>query len=246
MIVLLLAGACTKESTTSAPSSCSPAVPDIASPRADQGAITLRADIRGLPTVGLALRDTSVTILAFCVKGFPRSLPDLRVDERIIPSIGGTFERTPEGAVNYVLFPPTYKDRIDVVDDRTLLAKIAFPTLAIEKCLLHATRPFHVVACGSLIVVDWKSRLAFDPSLVTLLDVQVREPSIRLGVLGFYFLGVRKGSNGLIVRFGFQRPRKSLIEVRARAVYQMRNGTEAKVLLHPPVEVRFTLLGEQN
>jgi hypothetical protein len=168
------------------------------------------------------------------------------VNHQIIPPVGGTFERTPDGAVNYLLFPPTHESPIDVVDNRVLLARVAFPPPLFEKCPLRATGPFHIVSCGSIIIADWKSRLAFQPSRVTLLDVRVTEPGVRLGVLGFYFLGVRKGSNGLIVQFGFQRPKGSRVELRAAAVFLRRDGTEAKNPLRPPVKVRFNLVAAQG
>jgi hypothetical protein len=175
--------------------------------------------------VGVAAWDASATVVGFCVPGsrFPDPAPSLDDGERRLYPIGGELQQTSHGWRNYYVYGASRSQRVAVHRGRNVIARISFPPRAGDSCDLQARRPFRVVACGTIVVIEWSSPFRFDAERLELLDVEAREGGRRGAPLNLYDMGYRNGSDGLLVRFGIRPARSGRIHLRANYAY-LRNG----------------------
>jgi hypothetical protein len=119
---------------------------------------------------------------------------------------------------------------------------VRFDGTPARTCRLGASGKFRVTACGAIGLVAWESPLRFDPGRVELLDAQVWDGRA-MEPLSFYFQGVREGSAGLLVRFGFRLPETGRVLIKVNRVYLRTSSgvTSTEVRLDPTVTASFDL-----
>jgi hypothetical protein len=194
--------------------------------------------------VGLAVRDSSVTIIAYCFasdRAFEQD-PALAVHGRTLKSIGGALVSSHEGTTNYAYYPPTRPQHLQVVLDTAVLADLNFPPAVRADCPYRTHGPFKLVACQSLFLVAWASPLRFDSEYVELLDIDVWEPETQTH-LGFFMIRVDDGPRGLVVLFGFQPPVGNRVELEVDHVYLRNPVTKQVIERTPNPPARATLTG---
>jgi len=100
-----------------------------------------------------------------------------------------------------------------------------------------------MIACGAIVVVEWRSPLRFDPTELELVDAEVWEQGNRARQLGFFFHEARAGRDGLVIRFGFRPPAGNRMSLAVGRVYVLEEGSRrpVEVVLSRPVRARFTL-----
>ena len=180
----------------------------------------------GPVSVGLAARDTSATIVGFCLPGsrFPDPAPAIDDGGRALYPVGGELQQTSQGWRNYYIYSASRNPRVSVRRGDRVIARISFPDQPGRSCDLRAGGPFRVVACGTVVVIDWSSRLRIDADRLELLDVEAREGDSRGNQLNLYDMGYRNGPDGLRVRFGLLPAQSGRIHLRARLAYVRTGG----------------------
>jgi hypothetical protein len=173
----------------------------------------------------VAARDTSATVVGFCLpgSGFPDPVPSLDDGKRGLYPIGGELQQTSEGWRNYYVYEASRDPRVAVRRGGRVIARMSFPQGSGRSCGLRAFSPFRVVACGSIAVVEWSSPFKFDAGRLELLDMEARENDREGAPLNLYDMGYRNGPDGLLVRFGIRPARSGRIHLRANYAY-LRNG----------------------
>jgi hypothetical protein len=170
---------------------------------------------------GVAGRDASVTVVGYCQPSsrFPEPAPAVIEGDRALHPIGGELQKTPSGWRNYYLYPPTLASQISIRQGGSNLGVADFAAAPQNGCSLRARRPFEVLACGAIVLLDWSSPLPFDADRVTLVDVNAVDGGDPRRQLNYYDLGYRNGPRGLQLRFGIRRPSTRRVELQLNYVY---------------------------
>lgn len=179
---------------------------------------------------GAAYRDSSVLVIGYCVPENDLITPDLIRGHRRISAFGGTLvQRTSERPFQYVLYPPARGRRFDILHGKVLLGRVTFPPASKQICPLKARRPFVVVACGSIVLVEWMSPFKLDPRNLGTIALEVRDPEAGVTNLGFFLVGVRERGGRLAVRFGFRPPTGERLMVRVLELTRLRGSDEIAI-----------------
>jgi hypothetical protein len=199
---------------------CAAPVPDFAT-KAEVGGITIEPAESSKLTVALAMRDRSMTLIAVCLGDKdPSTEPPILVDRGTtsMQRVGGLLARVGTTVLDYGIYPPTSSRTVDVQHAGHSVAHLEFPASRTDHCAQTLQPPLSIVECGSIVIADWQTQLAIDPS-----DLQVAEgavldlPSGR--PLGFMFLGAAQAAGPIRLRFAFYPPRGRSIAVRLDQVY---------------------------
>lgn len=219
---------------------CRISVPEFAA-GADRA--TVEAGAVSRVAVGAAARDPSLTLVGFCLPSsqFPDPAPTVHAGSRVLHPIGGELVKTSAGWRNYYIYPPTERRDLIVERSGSRLASLAFEAQPSGSCDLRADAPFRVLSCGSIVMLEWSSRLPFAADDVSLLDVNALDGGDPRRQLNFYDLGYRDGPRGLRVRFGIRRPRTGRVQLQVNLAYVRRGGKVAELPLRQ--EVSFRLRG---
>jgi hypothetical protein len=205
-------------------------------PEFAEGAVrgSLETTATGPVSVGVAARDTSATVVGFCLPGsrFPDPAPSLDDGGRRLYPIGGELQQTSQGWRNYYVYEASRDPRVAVRRGGRVIARISFPQGSGRSCGLRAARPFRVVACGSIVVVEWSSPFNFDAERLELLDIEARETDREGTPLNLYDMGYRNGPDGLLVRFGIRPARSGRVHLRANFAYVQTGDRVEEKLLH--------------
>jgi hypothetical protein len=243
LLSIVVFGTACSADASSHPNTCSPTSPELASASAQRGDVTGAEQSRGL-SVGLAWRDSSITIVAYCLtsdKSFGLA-PVLSVHGRTLTSVGGSLVSNQRETTNYAYYPPTKARYLRVVLGGTVLASLGFPIVPHEACPYKADRPFRLLVCETLYLVEWTSPLKVAPRSLELLDVDVRDR--RNGAqLGFFMVGARRGAHGLRVRFGFRPPISNRVDIQVGHLYVRQPASDEVVEMTPKPPVRATIEG---
>jgi hypothetical protein len=183
-------------------------------------------------SVGVAARDDTVTVVGFCLPNsrFPDPAPSLRDGGRVRHPIGGELQQTAAGWRNYYIYPASRSRRLTVDRGGRTLARVKFEREPQGRpCAYRTRRPFEVLACGAIVVVEWSSDLRMDADRLELLDVDALDGGPRGAPLNYYDLGYRDGPRGLRVRFGIRPPRTDRVVLRLNLAY-VRSGNGVKEL----------------
>jgi hypothetical protein len=208
-------------------SRCNPPVPQLAR---EVRPGTVEATGRDRVSPGVVVRDHTVTIVGYCLPDsrLPNPPPVLEEGGRTRHPIGGELQQTSAGWRNYYLYPATRGRRLTVRRGEREIGRISFDGApAAATCPLESDPPFEIVACGSIVVVEWASPLRFDARRVQALDVDALDEARDGRPLNFYDLGYRDGPGGLLVRFGIRRPKGERVTLRTNFAY-VREGTEVR------------------
>jgi hypothetical protein len=174
------------------------------------------------------MRDHTVTIVGFCLPDsrLPDPAPALEDGDRIRYPIGGELQQTSAGWRNYYLYAATRSRHLTVRRGERAIGRISFDGRPVAAaCALESDPPFEVVACGSIVVIEWASPLRFDARQVQALDVDALDEASGGRPLNYYDLGYRDGPGGLLVRFGIRPPKGDRVALRANFAY-VREGSE--------------------
>jgi len=217
LLIVLLGGGCSSRTTRS---TCDVPRGGIEDGSVRRAQLTVpRYDQAGGLLPGTAFRDRSVTVVVLCLHNGPELVAaELVQGSTRLESTGGTFEQTGEGGwYNYLFFPPTIGKSWNLKIEGRPVGTFTFPPPPVDTCDLRARPPFHLVACGMMIVLDWTSDLSIRPERVVSVDGEVKDGALGED-LGYFFLGTSLAERGLKVRFAFFRrartsPEFRLIEV---------------------------------
>lgn len=159
--------------------------------------------------VGRAVRDSSMTMVAVC----GRHHVALYEGEVKLPAGGGMLYDTDGGDVQYGIFPATSATEIQVVDEHgSDAALLRFPPTGEHQCPIPSRPPITVVACDSLVVVEWNvGQHDVVPSGVV--QGMALDPHAEPAELGFFLWGVQERGNDTVVLFGFWKPSKTRVDL---------------------------------
>jgi hypothetical protein len=206
---------------------CEPPIPEFAR-EVRRGTVDATGGDRVSP--GVAVRDHTVTIVGFCLPDsrLPDPAPALEEGGRIRYPIGGELQQTSAGWRNYYLYPATRSRHLTVRRGERAIGRISFDGRPVAPaCALESDPPFEVVACGSIVVIEWASPLRFDARRIQALDIDALDEARDGRPLNYYDLGYRDGPGGLLVRFGIRPPRGDRVALRANFAY-VREGEEVQ------------------
>jgi hypothetical protein len=191
---------------------------------------------------GFAARDHTVTIVGFCLPDsrLPDPAPALEDDGRIRYPIGGELQQTSSGWRNYYLYPATRGRHLTVRRGERAIGRVSFDGSPVASaCALQSDPPFEVVACGSILVIEWASPLRFDARRLQALDIDALDEARGGRPLNYYDLGYRDGPGGLLVRFGIRPPRGDRVALRANFAYVREGGETREVRLEERASFRL-------
>ena len=126
--------------------------------------------------------------------------------------IGGTLAGAEGAWFNYVFFPPTKEREWSLQLGSTDLATIVFPAPESDDCSLASRPPFRIVACGMLVVADWRSSLRAR-ARITYIEADIRDRESRTN-LGFFLMDSWRERGRLNIRFGFHPPNGKAADIR--------------------------------
>jgi hypothetical protein len=186
--------------------------------RVDSG--TVQALKTGNVTVVFAYRDVSVTALGICLHtaGFPSPPVTLRQNGHVLRQIGGKL--TTEGGQTFQLayFPPTFSIELEALRKNETIAQIVFQDIPLAHCSGLATEPFRLIACGTLVLLRWRTEVHQSAASIDLIDVETWDADTR-EPLGFFFLRKADGTGGLIIDFGILPPSSKRVRVKLVSLY---------------------------
>lgn len=217
--------------------SCSLKPPRFAS-RAE--AATVEGDRSSALQLGFAVRDTSLTLVGFCAESpeFPRVGPQLVVGGRSLEPVGGSLSGGGSVYSFTFIYPPTRPTELEVFHERTRLAVIRFDGVPRDNCSLRAASPFRVIACESIMLLEWRTPFEIPLKKLDYLDVLVGDQASKRS-LGFYYEGARRKRGNVVIRFGFMKTHSKEVALTVRGVY-LRSGRNA---LHEPLRTNIRLSG---
>jgi hypothetical protein len=226
-LVLAATAGCREDADSSSGaegSRCNPPVPELAR-EVRRGTVDATGRDRFSP--GVVVRDHTVTIVGFCLPDsrLPNPPPVLEEGGQTRHPIGGELQQTSAGWRNYYLYPATRSRRLTVRRGERAIGRISFDgSPAAAACGLESDPPFEVVACGSIVVIEWASPLRFDARRVQALDIDALDEASDGRPLNYYDLGYRDAPGGLLVRFGIRPPSGDRVALRANFAYVREGG----------------------
>jgi hypothetical protein len=216
------------------PRSCSAAVPQFARATAAASVETRRPR-----EVAYIRRDASGTLVGLCLRtpSLPRILPSLKDGGKRLRVNGARLILGRHNAV-VLYFPPSTGRVLRALVGPETIAVARFASPPKSHCSLKADNGFRVIGCGAFVHVRWRTGLPIEARRVQLLDVGVRTPERDHPTLGFFLDGKLTTAKGLVVDFGFYRPRvPTTITIRLREI----DLANPRQLLRPDRIVRFRL-----
>jgi hypothetical protein len=242
-VSLIGLSACALERMESSRRACAPPPPAIAVNNMERAQIRAQRAASGVQ-VGMALRDSSVTIVGLCIPHPALLSPSLMNSDRSKQSrvpFGGSLVNAGGAWYNYILFPPPASANLKLNWHSKTLAYLSFPRAeAASICSLRANPPFRVITCGALVLVAWSTTLGYRASRIEGLDVRVVDKTTD-SPLGFYYMGARQGPRGAVIQFGFEPPSNKLVLVEMRGVSTLRQDGVASTEHAPNPPMRAVL-----
>jgi hypothetical protein len=157
----------------------------------------------------LVLRDASLTVVGYCsTGGLSSNVGDLVDGSSTYGAVGGELTQIGTGTYQYVIYPTTPGLEIEVENAGRVQARADFvsePPRADCPPSGGDVRSVVWKTCASIVVVEWDTGWDVGTPLVAVRGF-VADGASSSASLGFYVMGQRRSTEGLVLEVGFQRP----------------------------------------